>query len=124
MQFGMDKLQDASTSVFQGARDRNTKLMKEKSISSGTKVPPGFVEGISNSMSNMVYTGMSGIEHATDLGLAVGNMGTTIMRSEIDGTDVNREILKILVKYVGTYRLLPTTSCVFLRKLKNKNEYT
>ncbi|VVC29751.1 Hypothetical protein CINCED_3A018298 [Cinara cedri] len=102
MQRSVDTFQDVSTTVFQKAREtiRSSRESVEKRSggASGRRKRTGIV----GSVANFIDTGVAGMEQATDLGLVMANIGTSKIRSELDGTDGNKEVLKILVKYVAS----------------------
>jgi len=61
--------------------------------------PTGFVK----SVAQMLNTGLTGIEHVTDLGLLLGNMGTHKLMATLDGKSGNQEMYNLIIKFIGTY---------------------
>jgi len=120
VQRGMDAFQGVSNKVYHVARKqiRGPRGGGSSSASGGksdegggsyrttvkrqveaVKKPTGFVKRVTK----MLDTGIAGIEHVTDLGLLLGNIGTHKIMANLDGKSGNQEIFKMLIKYVGKY---------------------
>lgn len=107
VQRGMDTFQGVTSSAFKVARilvkDPGKSAEPRKRSVPGNKKHSEFIGGLGKSVASMINTGVTRMEQATDLGLVLGKIGASKIRSEIDGTDGNDEIIQILVKYVGMY---------------------
>lgn len=118
LQTGMDTFQSMSAKVYEMARqkvttDESSSAAKdESSPAAGAKRSKrhiagsqelGLVHGLGKSVSNIIGTGIAGVQEATDLGMLLGNMGTYKIRAALQGKDGNQEVLKLLVQYVGKY---------------------
>lgn len=125
VQRGMDAFQGVSTKVIHVARKQiggsssssggsSSQQSSSKSNESGdvgnrkpvkrqaeteVKKPTGFVK----SVAKMLNTGLTGIEHVTDLGLLLGNVGTHKLMATLNGKSGNQEIYNLIIKFVGTY---------------------
>lgn len=125
VQRGMDAFQGVSTKVLHVARkqigggsgssggsssqqsssksnesvDVGDRKPVKRQVEAEVKKPTGFVK----SVAKMLDSGLTGIEHVTDLGLLLGNMGTSKLMATLDGKTGNQDIYNLIIKFVGTY---------------------
>jgi len=108
---GMDAIQSMSSRVFRTIRPRRYSDTsndggggRKRSVPVARRWSPdtSIIRSVSKSLVNAVDTGIAGVKQATDLGVLLGNIGRLKLMSGLNGKNGNREIVELLVKYVGT----------------------
>lgn len=104
---GSHRLQDNAAGSSGGESSKRARSRRR-----ALKAPPtdqAKTNGLGNTVIDLLDTGIGGIEQMTDLGLLLGNIGTHKIRAKLDGQSGNKEILKLLIKYVGEHAVVFTS---------------
>lgn len=104
VQGGIDTFGQVSTKMYEVVRKTSGISRRRRNTVAADESDPGYARRLGRSVVNMIGTGLTGMEEITDLSVLLGNIGTEKIRSKLNGENGNREIFKMLVKYVGTNR--------------------